>query len=337
MKIDVFNHFFPKPYFDKWIALSPTDKNLLKRMQEVPAVFDLDERLRQMDIFDDYVQIMSLPGPSIEQTGPPPVSNQMAALANDSMAGLVQKYPDRFPAFIASLPMNDPEGLVIEAKRAIKDLGAVGVQIFSNVLGKPLDLPEFIPLFDLMVELDLPIFLHPARAAHFSDYKSENKSLYEIWWAFGWPYETSTAMARLVFSGLFDKHPDIKIVTHHLGGMIPYFAGRVGPGWDQLGSRTPDEDYSLVLKKLKKRPFDYFHMFYADTALNGDKNATQCGLNFFGCDKTLFASDAPFDPEKGIAFIRDNIEVIDSLEISDAERKAIYENNARRLLRLSKI
>ncbi len=107
------------------------------------------------------------------------------------------------------------------------------------------------------------------------DYKHETKSHYEIWWTFGWPYETSVAMAHMVFEGLFDTYPNLKVITHHMGAMIPYFEGRVGPGWDQLGSRTSDQDYTLLLKKLKKRPIDYFHMFYADTALFGARAATR--------------------------------------------------------------
>jgi predicted TIM-barrel fold metal-dependent hydrolase len=185
-----------------------------------------------------------------------------------------------------------------------------------------------------MAKLDRPIWMHPARGADFPDYKSEPKSHYEIWFIFGWPYETSVAMAHLVFSGLFDRHPDLKIITHHMGGMIPYFEGRVGPGWDQLGTRTSDEDYTLLLKKLKRRPLDYFHLFYADTALFGAREATVCGLKFFGSERVLFASDMPFDPEKGTAYIRSTTEIIDSLDITSEERKAIYEGNARRLLKL---
>ena len=336
MKIDIFNHFFPRKFYDKMVELSPHGKDIIKRMTEIPAIVDLDERFRIMDMFgDDYVQIISLGMPPIETFGPPPLSTELARLANDGFAELIRKYPKRFPSFIASLPLNDPAGMVAEARRAVTELGAAGVQIFSNVLGKPLDAPEFAPLFELMAELDRPLWLHPVRNASFSDYKSEPKSLYEIWWTFGWPYETSAAMARLVFSGLFDKLPEIKIITHHLGGMIPYFEERVGAGWDQLGSRTSDEDYSLLLKKLKKRPYDYFKMFYGDTALNGSKLATECGLKFFGVDKVLFASDSPFDPEKGAAYIRGTIQVIDSLDITAAERKAIYEDNARKLLKLT--
>ncbi len=334
MKIDIFAHIFPQKYFDKMVEVAPNGKDMHKRVRNVPCIVDLNERFRIMDMFGDYAQVICLGSPPIEVFGPPPISTNMAKLANDGMAELVLKYLDRFPGFIASLPMNDPKGLLTEAERAIKDLGAVGVQVFTNVLGRPLTQPETMPLFDLMAELDLPIWLHPARGADFPDYKSEPKSHYEIWWTFGWPYETSVAMAHLVFSGLYDRHPDIKIITHHLGGMIPYFEGRVGPGWDQLGTRTSDEDYTLLLKKLKKRPLDYFRLFYADTAVFGSREATMCGLKFFGSDRVLFGSDTPFDPEKGSAYIRWTIEVIDRLEISSKERYALYEGNARRLLKL---
>ena len=334
-KIDIFNHIFPKSYFDKMVSIAPNAKDINKRVRSIPCIVDLDERFRIIDRFKDYVQIICLPNPPIEALGPPPISTDMAKLANDGMAELVRKYPDRFPGFIASLPMNDPEGLLKEAKRAIQDLNAVGVQIFTNVLGRPLDKPETMPLFDLMAELDRPIWMHPARGADFPDYKWEPKSHYEIWWTFGWPYETSVAMAHLVFSGLFDRHPDIKIITHHLGGMIPYSEGRVGPGWDQLGTRTSDEDYTLLLKKLKRRPLDYFRLFYADTAVFGAREATICGLKFFGSERVLFGSDMPFDPEKGSAYIRWTIEIIDSLDIKPSERQAVYEGNARRLLKLS--
>jgi aminocarboxymuconate-semialdehyde decarboxylase len=334
MKLDVFNHIFPRRFFDRMLAVAPDGKDLHKRVRAIPSIVDLEARFRIMDQFGDYAQIISLGSPPIEAFGPPPLSTELARLANDGMAELVAKYPERFPAFIASLPMNDPQGLLDEAERAVRKLGAVGAQVFSNVLGAPLTAPETLPLFDLMAELDLPLWLHPARGADFADYRKEKKSHYEIWWAFGWPYETSVAMAHIVFEGLFDRHPGLKIITHHMGGMIPYFEGRVGPGWDQLGTRTSDVDYSELLRKLNKRPLDYFRMFYADTALFGAFEATRCGLEFFGAEHVLFASDSPFDPEKGSMYTRTTIEIVDRLEIAPEERQAIYEGNARRLLKL---
>ena len=143
-------------------------------------------------------------------------------------------------------------------------------------------------------------------------------------------------MAHMVFGGLFDRHPGFKLITHHMGGMIPYFEGRAGPGWDQLGTRTSDEDYTVIVKEMKakgRRPVDYFRMFYADTALFGAHEATKCGLRFFGPQRTLFASDSPFDPEGGSAYIRDTIAIVERLDVSPAERQAIYEGNLRRLCR----
>jgi aminocarboxymuconate-semialdehyde decarboxylase len=185
-----------------------------------------------------------------------------------------------------------------------------------------------------MARRDLPIWLHPIRGASFADYQQEDASLYEIWWTFGWPYETSAAMARLVFAGIFDRHPDLKIITHHMGGMIPYFEGRVGYGWDQLGKRTTDRDYSKVLASLSKRPIDYFREFYADTALFGAGPATRCGLDFFGVDRVLFATDMPFDPTPGL-YARETIRVIEELGLSADDKDRIYRRNAERLLKIT--
>jgi predicted TIM-barrel fold metal-dependent hydrolase len=333
MKIDIFNHFFPKAFFAKMVEIMPNAADMHKRVRNIPCILDLDERFRIMDMFPEYVQVLSMVMPTTD-FGPPPISTNMARLVNEGMAELVQKYPDRFVGFVACLPLNDPEAMMEEATRAIKDLRAAGVLVFTNVMGGPLTTPEIMPLFDLMAEVDLPIWMHPTRGADFPDYKGERKSHYEIWWTFGWPYETSVTMAHLVFSGLFDRLPNIKIITHHMGGMIPYFEGRVGPGWDQLGTRTSDEDYFVLLKKLKRRPLDYFRLFYADTALFGAQEATVCGLKFFGPDRTLFGTDMPLDPEKGPAYVRWTIKILDSLDISPAERYAIYEGNARKLLKL---
>jgi aminocarboxymuconate-semialdehyde decarboxylase len=337
MMLDAFNHFFPREFFKKMSEVLPNATDMHSRVRSLPSIYDLDVRFRIMDRYGDYAQIPTLSGPPIEAFGPPKVAAELARIGNDGLAELVAKYPDRFPAFVASLPMNDIDAAVAEARRAIDELGAVGVQIFSNINGRPVYSDETVPLYDLMAGYDLPIWMHPARGAAFADYTSEPKSHYEIWWTFGWPYETSVAMAHMVFGGLFDRHPGIKIITHHMGGMVPYFEGRVGPGMDQLGTRTSDEDYTTILQKMHakgRRPVDYFRMFYADTALFGASEATKCGVKFFGTDHVLFASDMPFDPEQGSMFIRYTIEILDRLDLSPEERYAIYEGNLRRMCRL---
>jgi predicted TIM-barrel fold metal-dependent hydrolase len=332
--IDAFNHFFPKRLWDKMLAAEGGGRDIGKRMRGIPCLYDLDERFRVMDMFADYTQILSLGMPPLEALGTPEQTLEYARLGNDGLAELATKYPDRFAGYVAALPMNAPELAAREAERAFTQLGANGVQIHTNVNGAPLDEPRFRPIFEVCARYDKPILLHPSRGADMPDYKTEDKSKYEIWWTFGWPYETSAAMARMVFSGMFDELPKLKVLAHHMGAMVPYFEGRVGPGWDQLGKRTSDEDLTLVLKRLKKRPFDYFKDFYADTAVFGSRAATVCGLDFYPTDQVLFASDSPFDPERGPGYIRDTIKVLESIDMPQETREKISFRNAQKLFGL---
>ena len=339
MKIDIFPHIFPPAFFDRMKALAEQNPALggqIKRWLHIPVLWDLEARRKMMRQFPDYRQVLTLSLPAIEFLADPEESPALARLANDGMAEICAKHPNEFPAFVASLPMNNVPAALAEMDRAIGGLKAKGVQIFTNVNGRPLDEPEFFPLFERMVKTyDLPIWVHPTRTAKFVDYPTESKSKYEIYWLFGWPYETSAFMARLVFSGMMEQLPELKIITHHLGAMAPFFDARIGLGMDQLGSRTSDEDYTLILKRMAKRPVDYFRMFYGDTSVNGSASAIRCGLDFFGADQVLFGTDCPFDPEGGPLFIRESIRAIDSLRLSEAERRKIYFGNAVRMLRLS--
>ena len=332
MKIDIFNHIFPRKFFDKYIDKGSGGKDIGKRVANIQTIVDVDARLRILDEFGDYMQVISLPLPPLEIIAGPEKSPQLAREANDGLAQLVHQY-DRFLGFAAALPMNNPDAALAEIGRAVDELGAFGIQLYTNVAGKPLDAPEFMPLFEEVARRGVPIWLHPARGADFSDYLTESKSQYEIWWTFGWPYETSVAMARLVFSGYFDRFPDLEVITHHMGGMIPYFEGRVGYGWDQLGKRTSDVDYASLLKSMKKRPVDYFKSFYADTALFGAAPATRCGLEFFGVDRVVFASDMPFEPTPGL-YARETIRCVEALDLPQEQKARIYRGNAEKLLKL---
>jgi predicted TIM-barrel fold metal-dependent hydrolase len=333
MKIDLFNHFFPKRFTDQYVKTGLVGQDIGKRVSNIPTLTDLDARFRVMDEFGDYRQVLSMPAPPLEVIAAPDKSPVLAQVANDGLAELVAKYPSRFIAFAASLPMNNPDAALKEMERASTQLGAPGVMFFTNVAGKALDLPEFSPIFEEAARRNLTVWIHPARGADFPDYLAEDQSKYEIWWTFGWPYETSAMMSRIVFSGMLDRLPDLKIVTHHMGGMIPYFEGRVGYGWDQLGTRTSGVDYRALLHSMKKRPIEYFRMFYADTALFGALSATRCGLDFFGVDRCVFASDLPFEPSPGL-YIRETIRCIEALDISAEDKDKIYRRNALRLLNM---
>jgi predicted TIM-barrel fold metal-dependent hydrolase len=330
--IDVFNHFMPQAYLDRLAQIAP-DHVVVSVFPRLKPLIDVDARLRLLDQFGDLRQVLSLANPPLELVAMPEQSPDLARLANDTLAEVCAKHPDRFPAFIASLPMNNVDACLAEIDRAVGTLGARGVQVFTNVAGKPLSTPEFRPIFQKMAAHDLPVFVHPMRGPQFADYPVEKESEAEIWFSFGWPYETTACMTRLIYSGIFDELPTLKIVSHHMGGMIPYFVGKIKLGFRQIFLGTPELNPVAQQCGLKKPPLDYFKMLYADTAL-GEDAPTRCGHAFFGSDHCLFATDAPFDAEQGRGLIANSLRAVEALEIPKAEKDAIFFGNARTLLRL---
>lgn len=337
MKLDAFTHVLPATYAQRMseLADTPAARNIRQRISGVPALADIDLRLRQLEEFgDDYRQIISLPAPPMEDIGDRALGRDMARLGNDGLAELVQRRPDRFAGFVAAVPLADVDDAIEEARRAVRDLGALGVQIYTSVRNVAWDDPRFDPFFGAIHELGAMIWVHPVRNNAWPDYPTESRSRYEIWWALGWPHDTSLFMARVVFSGVFDRYPDLRILTHHGGGTIPMLAGRVAGGWDQLGARTPPAERADVEHSLTDRPIEYFKRFYADTALFGAGAAIACSLDFFGEDHLLFASDSPFDPEKGPGYIRSTIANLEALDLTEGQREKLYHGNAERLLGL---
>lgn len=338
MKIDIYNHVLPRDYLELMKQHSK-DAGMVKRMLGLPLLWDLEARVAMLKSqFEDVQQVLTLALPAPEMLGGPELSPRLAQVANDSMARIVERWPNQFPAFVASLPMNNVPAALEEMDRAIDQLGARGVQIGTSVNGRPLDDDEFFPVFERITRHHArPIWMHPVRPATRADYPSEQKSKYEIWQVLGWPMETSVAMARIVFSGLFDRLPEMRLITHHCGAMIPFFAGRAETLWAQMGSRSADDDYGQLLAGMSKSPIEYFRMFYADTVLGGSASALRCGLDFFGADKIVFASDCPFDPEGGPMYIREGLRSIDSLGLNEVDRHRVCCGNALQLLRPARV
>jgi aminocarboxymuconate-semialdehyde decarboxylase len=330
--LDVFTHFMPKPFLDRLGDLIPGHP-VLAAFPRLKTLWDVDARLALLDEFGDLAQVPSLANPPIELIAPPDKSPEVARMANDALAALCQMRPDRFPAFVASLPMNNVEAALAEIDRAI-GMGARGVQVFTNVAGEPLSAAKFRPVFQRMVQHDLPVWVHPMRSAQFPDYARETTSENEIWFSFGWPYETTACMTRLIYSGIFDELPGLKIIAHHMGGMIPFFAGKIDLGFRQIFFGTPQRNPAAEEAGLKQHPRAYYEMLYADTALNGEIAPTRCGHAFFKTAHCLFATDAPFCSEQGRGLIAKTIAAVNALEISDAERAQIFSGNARRMMRL---
>jgi len=330
MKIDIFPHILPPKYKEALYKMASSDFYIKDVVETLPTLYDLDHRFRIMDKFEGLMQILTLSAPPIEQTGDPEKATDLAKLANDEMAELVLKYPDRFAAAAAALPMLDMDATLKEIDRAIKDLRFRGIQMNTPINGKPMDSPEFLPIYEKMAKYNLPIWIHPMREVEYSEYKNEKRSKYMIFHIFGWPYETVAAMTRLVMSGVLEKYPGLKFITHHCGGFVPYLEQRIIGAYDHAEMLRG----AKYKQGLTKAPIDYFKMFYNDTAIYGSAPALMCAYAFCGAEHIVFGTDFPYDSQYGERYIRQTIQSIEEMNISDLEKKLIFEDNARKLLRL---
>ncbi|MGD0664031.1 MAG: amidohydrolase family protein [Syntrophorhabdales bacterium] len=330
LKIDVFNHVLPKKYKDALDKAAP-HYGQKAHNDNLPTLWDMDHRFRIMDKYPGLMHVLTVSRPPIEEAvANPKKALDLTRLANDEVAELVATHPNRFPAGIAAVALNDLEGSLKELERALTELKFRGVQLYTDLNGKPLDSPEFMPVYEIMARHDLPIFLHPTTGITETEYKTEDKPKYITPSLFGWPYETTMALARLVFGGVLERWPNLKVVTHHAGGMIAFYEQRIIAFLDE-GERLHKgkRPYQLI-----KAPIDYFKMFYADTAIYGSTPGLVLASAFFGLDHMLFATDAPFSGWFGERVTRQTIASIERMEITEEEKRGIFEENARKLMHL---
>lgn len=333
MMIDVFAHLLTPRYLRERNSRAGNafGSQYAKYWSANPGLTDLDIRFRILDQYPDVRQILTIAGPNIESITTPADAVECARIANDEMAELVARHPDRFVTACACLPMTDVDAALLEIDRSITQLGFRGVEIFTDINGKPLDAPEFLPIFERMQAHDLPILLHPRRTNTTPDYATESRSRFLVYTNFGWPFESSAAMARIAFGGVLERYPSLKIITHHAGGLIPFFHKRIELAWDfnveRMGYRHDGET-------LTRTPLDYYRMFHCDTAIQGNTPALMCAHAFFGPDHMVFATDTPYDNELGARVYRETIAAVEAMSIGEANRLKIFEGNARRLFRL---
>jgi predicted TIM-barrel fold metal-dependent hydrolase len=328
-RIDIFTHILPPKFREALYHKAgathfmSTENDLEAHHDHLPAVFDLERRFKIMDKFEGLRQVLTLVAPPVEAVVGPAEAADLARLGNDEIAEVVAKYPQRFAAGVAGLPMNNIDTALKETERAVKELELRGVQIYTPCDGKPLDSPEFFPLYEMMERFDLPIWVHPIRAQDSPDYPGETYSKYDVFRKFGWPYETTIAMTRLVFSGVLDRYPKLKLITHHCGGFFPYLAQRLLKHGQKLDIKTD--------AILSRPAAEYFQMFYADTALTGNTSGLMCGYDFFGAGHLLFGTDMPYG---GANRIENEIRAVEGMTIPDADKRQIFKGNARRILHI---
>lgn len=326
MKFDIYTHLIPPKLKDLMFEKQKT----ITELKTSTAVHDLDFRFRAMDRHPDVLQVLTVPGATVDELAEPGQAVDLAKRVNDEIAELVFKYPDRFIAGVAVLPMSDIDAALDEIDRSINDLKLRGILLRVPVNGKPMDRPEFFPVYEKMCQHNLPIWFHPHKNPKVPDYPDENESKYIIWHLWGLVVETTVSMTRLVFSGVMEKYPKLKIITHHCGAMVPYFSERIVNHYNmsEMRNRT---DFKVGLTEA---PIDYFRRFFTDTALIGNTSALMCAYHFFGADQILFGTDAPFDSQAGFYSTPRTIKAIEMMDIPDEDKNKIFEENARKLLRL---
>jgi aminocarboxymuconate-semialdehyde decarboxylase len=241
--------------------------------------WDLDRRFRDMSAAKVDMQVLSVCPQTFLYAQPPALATAFARIQNEQLAKLVKTHPGRFHA-IGTVPMQAPRQAVDELRHAMTGLGLRGIQIGSNIAGKNLDDPELEPVWATAAELGAFILLHPINVAGMDRLGS-----YYLNNLIGNPLDTTIAAACLVFGGVLERHPSLKICLAHGGGFVPYQAGRFVHGWHV---RTEPK------KKLPKPPTDSLQRFYFDTIVHS-KEVLEFLVGNAGADRVLLGSDYPFD------------------------------------------
>lgn len=319
--IDSFSHVLPEEFLHGMSDLHPTDE--LEEMAGADHLIDVDNRVADMDDFGIDKQVMTLARPSIWRGIDRDVAPEAVRLANDTVRDVADEYPDRLiPA--GTIPLLHEE-YVDELERCVEDLGMPGVQIFSNVEGKPLDAEEFRPFWEAVDRLDATVWIHPQLYEWhpWTDEYMDHK-------LFGWPFDTTVAMARLVWSGIMDEH-DPDIITHHMGGMVPFFSERIAKFYDKR--MTYRDMYPRThLPEFEDGVQEQFRKFYGDLAVSGSGSALDCGNDFFGSDQLVFGVDYPFGTDGGRVNYEVTLPIVEELDVPEEEKQAIWADNLKELL-----
>ena len=323
--VDFHNHYYPPEYVETLKNSTsavkvtydesgnpcvhyPGDYNIL-----VPGHRDIEYRRGVLEQHGVTTQVLSFTTPGVH-VEPPAAAVTMARQINDAFARVVRKSHGRFTA-LATLPLNDPKASVVELERAMKELGLPGAMVFSNVNHVALADERFAPLWKKADELRAVIYIHPTDPAGV-------EAMLDYWLMplVGFLMDTTLAAAKLVFTGVVERHPNIRWVLTHMGGATPYLAER----WDR-GYRA----FAECRRNISKPPTEYLKHFYYDT-VNFNPDAVRFAIAFAGADHILAGSDYPHQ----IGSIPLMLETIQKLDVDESVKRKILGENAAALLGL---
>lgn len=324
-RIDVHAHYYPETYFRDVVQGARGSRAILQDTSGRGMIFGLTDpridpeaRLADMDRLGIKAQVLSLANPNVyfEEEGE---SRDLARTTNNALSELSQNFPGRF-YFLASLPFGSPRDALHELERVSRLPGFVGVYMGTNILGEKIDHQKFWPFFAEMERLDRPIFLHPIRPEG-----GERLREFALEVLIGFPFETTLAASRLIFSGALDRYPRLRVILAHFGGYLPYAVARLRYGFT---------DYDECRVRISRSPETYFDRFYADTAMAFDAPSLRCAIEALGKKRILLGTDFPFGyTTRGV---ETTLETLAGLGLSPEDLAGILSGNLRALLRLPK-
>jgi predicted TIM-barrel fold metal-dependent hydrolase len=330
-RIDAHTHFSSLKVLDALEKEEGKSFGLGGMYRAKPALTDATARLAILDRNEVDIHVL-VPVPWLEAfphvAHDPKLAPQFARMMNDEIAAVVAKQPKRFKA-VALVPTVDPDAMAAELHRAVKELGCVGAYVPVGPTARQMDHPDFEALYKACADLDVMLWLHPSRPP-LPDYIGEKASRYQVWQQMGWPYDTTAAMYRIVFSGVFERYPALRIITHHHGGFVPYYVGGMLGSWE-----SSEEEGQPISDKVSRPYIDHFKKFYCDTACKAFvPKVLELALDFFGPERMLFASDTPFGAADGQNFTAGALRSIEAMAITPDVRATILSGNAQRILRI---
>jgi aminocarboxymuconate-semialdehyde decarboxylase len=323
-KLDLHTHYYPEAYFD-FIRDIPSDfafdksstgQTIIKyrnaRFFGITApMTDVAKRIEDMDRVGIDVEVVSLSTPNVFFTDSSR-QTEVARLVNDAYAELIAKHPARFKGF-ASIPMDNTDAALKELHRAIDELKLNGVILLSNIRGRSLTATEYRPFFAEANRMKLCILLHPMLPANTEAFRE-----YVLGPIIGFPFDTTLAVARMCYDGLFRELPDIRWIIGHLGGAVPYLMERMDNGW---------RDFAECRENIDQLPSSYLKLLYYDT-VSFSSFTLKLVREMVGADHMVMGSDYPHL----LGSIDRAVSSIANLDITGNEKGQIFEDTALSIL-----
>jgi aminocarboxymuconate-semialdehyde decarboxylase len=322
MRIDVHSHVMPPAYLEaltgsgRYETAQDAEGRLVvtahgaRVLTVAPAMVDVGVRLEELDAAGVDMQLLSLSAPNVYFLEGQ-AALDLAVSTNDYLADLTREYPNRFRA-LASIPLTaDIDTAMRELERAIDQLGMVGVLVGSNIGGLPLDHPGFDPFYEELNRRSLPMFIHPMLPA-----QTDMLGQYGLGTLVGFMNDMTLAVSRLLFSNFFGRFLSVSVVAAHLGGALPFLAGRLDAGY----AAYPE------CQGINRSPSEFMeHMYFDTVALH--EPAMRCAIDTLGHDRLLFGSDYP----DGLGDLKSAIQNVES-SVRRGARSAMLGETAGKLL-----